>query len=544
MKMTKTAVLLAIGFIAVLLFAGCFSPVGVDQSKEEVSQTSNEPFLMDITYGIYDEPVESKAKAAVPTGPNATQIKSGLYNYIQLVVVNNDTGEILAFENRRRSNSSESEAKIQLDQLPPGDVSFLLLMGYWDRTVGDGGFYVYNNDVTAPVLLASGHQVRDIKENEGGKVTITMWPIVTYADFMSVKPPSIPLNFNNEKNIALLPGVEWDVYWRIIRQENGVERDGLAPLLWAQEAIKSNTAEELKIVEKKSVVDKELMDMEGPAVISTTATTQNTQITTIGFTGPANEVYHIGNPHSVNFQVTYVPFGITDSAKWRPYNNQVLVNVSSEPPKWIIMNGLNLEPKDLNTEYDHTKIGLGKNGNGSVLATVIAVPGYPEGPGGDDKGTEPGPSPAGTENFPGGVTDDLILYNGKFEPPNENAGTEVMISFMSLGYPDTVHISYAIVNAKEGFGIDADKDGYIDPGKALPYARFTNTFVADGDSPKEYRAGQHTEIVNIPSDNPNYAKNWQDESWQVWLVFTYNGKVSNRLMIPINGWLIVPEWGE
>jgi hypothetical protein len=537
MKMTKTAVLLAVGFIAVLLFAGCFSLVGGNGDTNSGGQDSDGPFTMSVTYGDVAESLN--AKDAVPTGPTVANIKSGLYNYIQLVVVDS-MGKVSAFKDDRQANSSVPNTTFSLPQLDPGKTSFLLLMGYWDRDVDKESktdnvtTYAYKENVT-PVLLASGYQEITVKEGQGGQVTITMWPIVTYADFTHTPPPSsnVLQKFESGTPPQLLPGVDWNVQWRITR--NAGKDNGLGPLLEAQNAINAESPM-LNIVAKSTIADKAVTSLE-----------ETTTSNTISFDGPSNEVRHIGEPHSVNFRLTYVPFNITDSSQWGKSKSIVLGgSYLTAPPKWFIMNGLNLEPRDANTTYNRDTLGeKGKNGNGSVLATVIAEPGYPSGGGDDDGKKEPGPNPPSTidddkpgspedpdnpprkPDIPGGVsTDDLILYDGKFYGPQSNGSSFAAISFRTWGYSGEVKISYAVVRAAEGYGLDENNDKYIDAGKALPYEKFTESFPT-------LRAvgGPYGEVVKI---SDAWAANWEDESLQIWLVFTYNGKVSNRLMIAID----------
>ncbi|MDR0758620.1 MAG: hypothetical protein LBF74_00700, partial [Treponema sp.] len=79
MQKIKTVVILTFGLAAVLL-AGCFSPVAVAPQREEQPVTvDNQPFPVSVYYG--------SETARVAVGPTADNIKHGLYNFIQLVVV-------------------------------------------------------------------------------------------------------------------------------------------------------------------------------------------------------------------------------------------------------------------------------------------------------------------------------------------------------------------------------------------------------------------------------------------------------------------------
>jgi hypothetical protein len=162
MKNIKISFLLAFGLI-ITLFTGCFSPTSVVPSnvqEETIPITGDDQSFM---VNVYIGPRDGQDRSIA--GASSVHIKDGLYNFVQLVVVDESTGAIAAYDEIRRNNSSEISAVLQIDPIPYEKYyKFLLLFGYWERNVeqestsGAGiTTYVYNENAK-PVLLASGYE--------------------------------------------------------------------------------------------------------------------------------------------------------------------------------------------------------------------------------------------------------------------------------------------------------------------------------------------------------------------------------------------------
>ncbi|MDR2245479.1 MAG: hypothetical protein LBE17_02205 [Treponema sp.] len=511
MQKIKTVAILAFGLVAVLL-AGCFSPVEVASGREEKPVAlDNQPFPVSIYYG------SEAARAAVPAGATAANIRNGLYNFMQLVVVD-EKGGILDVQEKRQVKSSDSHVVFYIQELPKGSVNFLLLMGYWDRDFGkettDGGVttYAYNTGVN-PVLLASGFQTADVP-TEDRKVTITMWPIVTYAEFTR-DPQGNPVKFESGVKPELAPGVAWKLDWAISKN-GGMEKNGLEPLITAQQALPGVSESTLLVRGKKNVVD--------GAAAQTGGTTTDYRFSLDP--GPANEVHHIGKPHWVNFNLEYVPFNLASPSVWLPYNNTSFFDLSTGAPVWVIRNGLNDRPQDENTTFVPDALGAGKNGNGGVLASVKAVSGWDGDNNKDGCPDNPEPNPDVPKLPNWAENTDLLLYDGSYHGPKEN---KAFITFRTHGYAGSVEIFYAVV-----------KKGTYGANNFVPYGEFTRSLTNAVDGTGTFKAGDLcASLVSIPDANYPYTGN--EQIWEVWLVFSADGKVSNRIAIEISKTNIIPS---
>jgi hypothetical protein len=76
----------------------------------------------------------------------------------------------------------------------------------------------------------------------------------------------------------------------------------------------------------------------------------------------------------------------------------------------------------------------------------------------------------------------------------------------------------------------------------LPYENFTESF-----TPELTAGGPYLELVDIGENLLTTIS----KTWQVWLVFTAGGRVSNRIVITVDknhikdsSTVIDPEWGE
>jgi hypothetical protein len=86
----------------------------------------------------------------------------------------------------------------------------------------------------------------------------------------------------------------------------------------------------------------------------------------------------VGQSGSANFNLTYVPFSLTDPAKWTVTSTKHFSGTGGIP-QWIIRNGVNDEPQDEDTDFEiHPDANnkarswedTGTNGNGAVAFTV------------------------------------------------------------------------------------------------------------------------------------------------------------------------------
>jgi hypothetical protein len=127
MKNAKTT-LFALGILAfslAVLLSGCFNPITAIPPKQ--GDPAVEPFPVDILIG------KDAADARSVAGPDADRIKGDIRNIIQLIVVN-ESGQIVAFDEVRRGSGIEDSAVLRVDSIPFGQIyHFLLLMGHWER---------------------------------------------------------------------------------------------------------------------------------------------------------------------------------------------------------------------------------------------------------------------------------------------------------------------------------------------------------------------------------------------------------------------------
>ncbi|MDR0386403.1 MAG: right-handed parallel beta-helix repeat-containing protein [Treponema sp.] len=470
MKKAKFIRIFASGFLAVLL-AGCFNPVTPVTPKTGDSLT--EPFAVDILIG-QDSPARSVA------GPDIARIKGDIRNIIQLIVVDKETGKLVAFDEIRRSNASETEAQLRIDSVPFGKTySFLLLMGHWERDYGkeiSGGPYVYTT--AQPTLLAAGFKEQEVTGD--GRMTIIMWPLVidtvfTTADGnISPKSRTVEPAVKNGKpeTVNLLPS-EWKVTWTAKRGGTG---NGFAELIKAQKIPNSSAGDVLLLKSKPLTIVREGTGKGtwNDANLDGNVISQSIAKYTSGFG-------RIGKKGSVNFKLEYVPFNL-QAAKtnpWTLYNSESVFDLSgNKEPVWIIRNGVNDLAQDKNTDF--TKLGKDKtmNGNGAV-SFVIAVEG-----------------PKDPQNPQGG---DLIIKDGVFKGPANSTTPD--IAFTTAGYTGTGEVFYAVVNT----------------GAAAPeYAAYTKTVGA-------VEAGRHQKQVTLPGIRA--------EGYDIYVLVYKGGKVSAPVVI-------------
>jgi hypothetical protein len=494
MKRVSPSIFLTVGFI-VILFAGCFSAVGVQNGQD--ADKPAVPEALPFTMNVYIGPQSGQARVIV--GPSITNIQNGLYNFIQLVVLDDESGAICAFDEIRRENSGEKEAELKIDSIPFGTkVHFLLLIGYWERNYnGDtaaGGVTTFAyNDSAKPVLLAAGYQSELIEGS--GTITITMWPLVVDTTF---RAGSTMLEGEIGTAAELLPELNWKVNWNLRRNTAGA--NGLDRLIEAQGMkYPKIPATDLLVNEKKFILD-------GVDISSQETTTTNNLELNLG----TYSVSDIGTSHWANFYMEYTPYSIMDTESWAQFNAKSKFNLTDGVPVWIIRNGLNDSRQDENTRFDS---GLGKtvgetryNGNGAVVTLVKEEKGFTDTD--PEDGIPDGAEDTNDDGYPDkpGTVDphDFLIYNGKFVGPVSSANPA--ISFRTAGYQGNATVYYGITEIGGGYNA----------GNPLPYSEFTQfaTPYAAG--------GPHTETVPIPDLEKDY---------DIWLMFIKDGKVSNRIAI-------------
>jgi hypothetical protein len=504
MKTKKSFIFWAIGLIAIL-FAGCFSPVGIPEGQ--IADKPAAPDIQPFTMTVYIGPQDGQERAIA--GPSITNIQSGLYNFIQLIVLDED-GAIYAYDESRRDNSGEKEAILRIDSIPFGKrIHFLLLLGYWERNYGgdtaaDGVTTFAYNQNAKPVLLAAGYQSELIEGS--GAVTVTMWPLAVNTKFTAAGVPMVESGIGIPAE--LLPERNWSVNWDIRR--NTAAANGLEYLIEAQKVVNSESSE-LLIKDKKFFLDGEVVSPQQGTI------TANNLALNLG----TYSVTDIGVPHWMNFNLEYIPYNITDAAPWSQYNDKSKFDLAAGVPVWIIRNGLNDSRQDENTRFDSS---LGQiagdtryNGNGAVVTMAKEEKGFtdtdpedgiPDGAE-DDNGD-------GYPDGPGTVDEhDFLIYNGRFLGPATSANPA--ISFKTAGYQGGATVYYGITEA----------NGTYNAGNPLPYSKFT-PFAAS------YAVGgPHVETVALPEAGKEY---------DIWLMFMKDGKVSNRIAINTVSSYIDVDW--
>jgi hypothetical protein len=154
-----------------------------------VNNLPAEPFSVDIMIG------EESARSVA--GPNALLIKGGILNIAQLIVTDDD-GKIVAFEEVRKERVDETSGVLRIASIPFGQTyHFLLLMGHLDYTKVNET-YEYLDDV-APTLLAAG--LKEQRVTGSGKVTVTMLPLVVDTVFTTSEGRTAAPVINSGKSV-------------------------------------------------------------------------------------------------------------------------------------------------------------------------------------------------------------------------------------------------------------------------------------------------------------------------------------------------------
>jgi hypothetical protein len=405
MKISRSLLSVLSGFLACLFLAGCFNPIAFAPGgeEEEAAAAYPESFTVEVLVGD-DPPARSVA------GPASNQItQGGLLNVIQLIVTN-DEGALVAFDEVRRPNGGQTAAELWIRKMPFGRTyNFLVLMGHWDRNYTaeeENGDYVYIEN-RPPTLLAAGFQSELV--NASGTIMITMSPIVVDTKFTEhtsgapvVVQPQVP------QAVSLPQVKEWDVTWTIQRGTGG--ESGLSNLLAAQKSMPNHGGD-------TSLVFKSLNTLVRQGAENWTSASlkgDKGNVITQSLNGYTSA---LGSSGSVNFKLAYIPFGLAwpegvVNNPWAGYNLISAFNLEGGAPEWIIRNGINDAAQTAATSFAD-----GKNGNGAVLFTTAPKT----------------PSQGST----------LELKNGSFVGPN--TVTEPYINFTTAGYDGTGQVYYAVV---------------------------------------------------------------------------------------------------
>ncbi|MDR0387626.1 MAG: hypothetical protein LBH57_06275 [Treponema sp.] len=475
MKKVKPVGFFVFGILAVVL-AGCFNPISVVPPKSAGTPPA-EPFSVDILIG-------NDTQARSVAGPSAERIKGSIRNIIQLVVTDN-SGNIVAFDEDRRASGDIDAAELRIDSLPFGQTyHFLLLMGHWERdyvqeAANNDGKYVYKEGLP-PTLLAAGLKEQYITGS--GKVTVTMWPIVVDTVF-TTDDPDIPsdkrtaapaVNAGKPGTVNLFP-VNWDVTWTVRRGNGG---NGFEELVKAQNAIPEVNNSQILLKSGKTIVRGEELS----EVVSDTAVEGNVIALDIGHY--TSGITRVGKGGSANFKLEYVPYNLRDPGKWAGIDETVF-DLGDCGPVWIIRNGVNDLAQNNQTDFENLGKNKTTNGNGAVSFVIAADnPVDPEDP-------QPG---------------DLVIKDGIFEGPV--GADNPAIGFTTAGYNGTAGVYYAIVAAGTG---------------APGYSAYTKNLGA-------VMADTHTgKTISLPGPgDPGYRA---DKNYDIYVLLLKGGKVSAPIVI-------------
>ncbi|MFP3090502.1 hypothetical protein LQZ21_09270 [Treponema sp. TIM-1] len=447
MKITKPAVLVIFGILATLLITGCSNPSfpsgggagdigpgtysgpGIDLDR---------PFTVTFTLG------QSETARSV-AGPDANRIymtgADGIRNFVQLVVVDEQSKEIKGFAEDRKTSGENNEFTLTLDNLVRGkEYAFLLLMGYWERGPNNGNNYTYTE--TKPTLLCAGLAEKTVNITGDTEVTITMYPITVDTKFIGNNGGSLtvePKIVDGDPDAAYLVPGSWHVKWTVQRAVAGT--DGFERALIPAQEIVGITTGDLKIKEKRII----LSGLAGSEVTLNNGSTAETFSFSIldyfdSISSPKvdlNDLEFLAtNPAAkagwaINFNLEYVPFGLAD-ADWSDLTSTYF-DLSTGGPVWIIRNGLNDDRQDKQTNFSQFG-NPGYNGNGAVEFGVWP----PQQPGEPLPPDQPHP------------TNNLWVDDGKFaESSNLSSKTEPTIEFTAGGWNDGyADIWYAVVQVK------------------------------------------------------------------------------------------------
>jgi hypothetical protein len=476
MKNMRAINIFVFSILTILLFAGCFSPLSIEPPKQE--SPAADSFTIDVLIGQGAKTARSVA------GPDQSRIRGDIRNIIQLMVVN-DSGRIVAFDEVRRGSDAENDAVLEIDSIPFNQTyHFLLLMGHWERdytaeAAANNGKYTYK-EADSPTLLAVGMENALITGS--GIVTITMWPLVVDTVFTTTDsdvPPALrtaeaTVNSGKPETVSLLP-VDWGVTWTA---RQGTSGNGFVNLIQAQKVIDKNAGDALLLKSQKTIArGSGLTDTESTAAV-------NGNTINLGIGSYTSGLKRVGTGGSANFRLEYIPFNLTggNTNPWVAFDVQSVFDLSgNKEPVWIIRNGVNDLGQDANTDFENLgKPGQEKvNGNGAVSFTIKAgSPGTPE-----------KPNPDGEY---------LLIKDGVFMGPPDITTPD--IKFTTAGYANEAEAYYAVVPQK------TNAPSYSD------YNRLDAV-----------TAGNHRKTITLPGPGTN--------GYDIYVVIMKSGAVSEPVII-------------
>jgi hypothetical protein len=475
MKTIRTLNFPVLGALLVLL-AGCFDPVTVVPPKTGNPDTG--AFTVTVRIG-------NDAAGRSIAGPGPDQIKTtGIRNFAQLIVLN-EAGNIAAYAEDRRPNETATGAELTIESIPfNAKYYFLMLMGHWDREYAQetaGGDYVYAED-RPPTLLAAG--LKEVTVTGNGTIEVTMWPLVVDTQFVTMNldiPSSSRTVHPAVPGGAGLLAADWGVKWTP-KRGGGVLEDGLTDLIRAQIAADTDAGNVLLVRDARGIVN--------GAVLPAPALTGN--VLTLDIKDYTGGVEHIGTTGSVNFNLEYVPYNITDPAVWDGFTSVFNLD-GSNVPVWILRNGVNDEAQNGSTNFAEAWDGTA-NGNGAV---AFAVP----------------------ENLTVPEPDTLEIKDGEFRGPGN--AEEPYIKYVTGNYTGNAEVYYAVAAA----------------GDAAPgYSAYTQSL--------GWRAiGTHdNEQITLPDENGPGGS--EDGYYDVYVRLLKGGKVSEPIKINTAQIGVLPIWGD
>jgi hypothetical protein len=391
--------------------------------------------------------------ARTVAGPDSSRIKDDIHNILQLIVVRKDAegnSTIVAFDEYRRKNKDEPAAALSIDSITfGGEYQFLLLMGHWERDYEaektSNGVLKYNEDAS-PTLLAAG--LKEMTVTGSGTITVVMWPIVVDTEFAGAgSRKASPSLAGNPTSVSLAP-VSWTVTWTVLKGNSG---DGFDILKQAQKAV--NTSQLFTTTSVKVSGD----DL-SPVTITNPVLdiTGNHHKIILDIPGDFTSRFErLGRSGWVNFNLKYVPFGLTESSWWTDtIFDDAAFRQKKDTPEWIIRNGVNDAAqnektnfnafhhfvKNMVNEVDVYTENLDVNGNGAVSFVIVA-----EGPGPYNPKDPNDPYPPYTGD-PEPLAGSLVIKDGRFEGLKTNSSTKAYIGFTTAGYEDKAEVYYAVVD--------------------------------------------------------------------------------------------------
>jgi hypothetical protein len=497
MKKTKPTGFFALGILAVVL-AGCYNPITIVPPKELANPLA-EPFSVEIMVG---EDAQGRFLAGLTDA--RIKVKGIAINVMQLIVVDKAAKTIAGFDEVRLDSNNEDGAILRIDAITYGRTyDFMLLMGNWKK---DGETYVDNE---SPTLLATGLQEQLV--SGGGKITITMWPLVVDTEFTTTdteiatgeRTAAPVLTDGKPAEFKLFP-VDWKVTWKVLKGTGG---DGFSNLVAAQKVINPGAGDTLVLKSKNTIIrGAGLSDANtAPTITGSTITLNSIETYTAGIT-------RLGTTGSVNFKLEYIPFNLTTSGAWKTYNSKsaFVLDGDDKQPVWIIRNGLNDLVSNAQTNFI-TPLTSGNNGNGAVAFTIAA-----------DAPVDPTDPQSG---------DLIITAQGITGIPSYMP----IIQFTTSGYTDDAQIRYAIVAVPQG-ETTTTPPSYQEYTKILKSESFDGETVSYTNVPS-VSAGSYDNLhITLPVSGGNY---------DVYVRLLKGGKVSNYIKInTVTGWIwLETPWG-